>query len=141
MKKIEWKDEYNLDISMIDRQHQKLFDYLNILRQGILEHNAIDAIKQGIQDLYDYGREHFSFEESLMKKGGFPILLEHIETHKSFNREIKTYQDRFEAGNEIMATDLILFIKNWLLNHILVEDRKYADFFRENSFHCPEMDR
>jgi hemerythrin len=40
-----------------------------------------------------------------------------------------------------MATDLILFIKNWLLDHILVEDKKYADFFRENSFNCPEMDR
>ena len=140
MNKIEWKDEYNLEIPAIDRQHRKLFDYLNALRQGIMDHNTVDAINKSLQDLYEYGKEHFSFEEHLMELGDYSVLAEHKVKHQEFNQKIEEYKNKFQQGNELMATDIIVFIKTWLLNHILIEDRKYADYFVKNNFRCSEMD-
>lgn len=36
---------------------------------------------------------------------------------------------RFEAGEEV-ALEAMEFLKNWLLHHILEEDRAYVPFFQ-----------
>lgn len=129
MKTIEWKDEYNLNIDSIDTQHKKLFIYLNELRSGIVKKEREESIRSAIQNLLDYGIEHFAFEEELLKKNSFPDFDEHQAMHNKYNEMLIDYKDKFAHGNEIMATDLILFIKNWLIKHILVEDMKYKTYF------------
>jgi hemerythrin len=42
-------------------------------------------------------------------------------------------KEKLVHGDEIMATDLMIFIKKWLIEHILIEDKKYATFCEDNN--------
>ena len=132
MKEIVWKEDYNLNIPSIDTQHRKLFVYLNNLRNSILNHEQETVIKETLSDLINYGFEHFSYEENLLKEINYPDFSDHQKRHDYYNGNLIRLQNKFVHGDAVMATDLILFIKKWLIDHILVEDKKYQIFCLEN---------
>lgn len=138
--KVEWKSEYNLGIPAIDRQHQKLFKYLNDLRNSILQETEDDGVKMALQALIDYGIEHFAYEEAILKKANYPIFEDHQALHGIYNQRLYDYKKKLDQGKEVLATELIIFIKKWLLVHILKEDQAYFDYFKSIDFSCPEMD-
>ncbi len=131
MIQLEWKDEYNLGVDDIDKQHQKLFDYLRELRDMMRNEDTKGGIAQTLDNLYNYGVEHFTFEEQLMERIGFSALEGHRKLHTMYNQRLDEFRKRFQS-EDMMATELLVFIKEWLLNHILKEDKKYALFMKEN---------
>lgn len=139
MMNVEWKSEYNLGIPAIDRQHQKLFEYLSDLRNSMLEEAEQDGIKTALQNLIDYGIEHFSYEEAILQQADYPIFNDHQALHEVYNQRLYSFQEKLNNGEDVMATELIIFIKKWLLVHILKEDQAYFDYFKSINFSCPEM--
>ena len=140
MMKVEWKDEYNIGIASIDRQHQKLFVYLSDIRLALINDDQEEAIQKAIQNLIDYGIEHFSFEEALLKEGNYDLLDEHHELHNSYNEKLIRFKNKLVHNDDPMGTELIIFIKKWLLEHILVEDMKYINSFKLSGFRSSNMD-
>ena len=50
--------------------------------------------------------------------------------HLKFIERIEKFKNEFEKGNGVLSFDLIDFLKNWLLNHILKVDMKYVPFLK-----------
>ena len=50
---------------------------------------------------------------------------DHISKHRSFSLKIVDEVNRYEKGDNLVIKDFITFLKDWLLNHIVLEDKKF----------------
>jgi len=124
-----WKNEYALDIKVIDEQHMKLVEYISDLYFVTLEVDKAQKTKEVIDKLFKYTEQHFSFEESLLKKAQYPVFDAHHQLHVTFIEELKVYFQKFNEGRVVPA-QLVVFLKEWLIQHIQGTDREYIPYLK-----------
>src|SRR5574344_1743331 len=125
-----WSSALMLGIPYIDAHHQTLVGLINTLHDEV--DNPIPdraVIGQVLEGLVDYTHNHFIEEEVLFQRHGYPQTQEHIAEHAQFTAQAMNWLLRFEAGEEV-DVEAMEFLKNWLLHHILEEDRAYVPFFQ-----------
>ena len=76
-------------------------------------------------ELVKYIDTHFSEEEELMLRLGYPDIEKHKLLHKKFVQEVEGYVSSCSFG-DIPYAEMLEFLVKWLTGHIMVEDRKYA---------------
>jgi hemerythrin len=124
-----WKDEYSVSNSAIDLQHQQIIRLLNSVFDLIKNGGSVAQLNNLLDDLQLYAETHFKFEEKMMEMAGFPELKEHAAVHKTMaDRTAAMGRTHRTSINEIMPQDVLAFLKEWWLNHILIDDMKYAPY-------------
>ncbi len=68
-----------------------------------------------------------------MKKVGYPDLPEHIKEHEKLIAEITHYQELFNEGKTDLSEDILVFLQDWLTQHIKVTDKRYSVLFNGNN--------
>jgi len=128
MPHIEWTEELELGIPVVDGQHHRIVDYINEIYA--LEGDDRATVQRIVDDLIDYTFSHFAFEETLMEEAGYEALAIHKETHLAFRKRVDQLKTRFVAGENI-ASDLAALLETWLIHHIQNDDTSYAPLVRE----------
>ena len=125
MAHIQWTEELNTGISIIDEQHKRIVLYINDLHDAKATH---DLTKVGdiIDELVDYTVSHFAFEESLMEQAGYPFLNPHKKVHQLFVSRVSKFVERYKEGEDV-TSELHTMLTKWLVNHIRNEDADYID--------------
>lgn len=126
-----WQHKYSLDMEEIDDQHKMLFDIMNRLWSAIVRRAESKELGNILEDLERYTVLHFTEEETFMRSINYDAFDEHINYHRHFVKYIQTEKEAALAG-KMVSLELLHFLRDWLVNHILVEDRKYADQFHLN---------
>ena len=129
---IPWKAEYNITIKSIDDQHKVLVDLMNELNNAMLYEKGKNEIMRIVKGLVDYTEYHFNYEEGLLKKHGYADFDNHKKLHVKFVDQIKDVQRELERGEKEMSKDILDFLKNWLIQHIMGTDTKYVELFKRN---------
>lgn len=133
MDHVAWDDQMSVGVDVLDDDHKKLIGMLNgLLRTDVTTKNR-DDLAALVADLREYTHVHFSREEALMERCGYPDRDEHRQTHRYFVDEVESlYRDfdpNTETGDTVMLRiDLILLLKDWLLEHIQTVDMRYKPF-------------
>ncbi len=129
---IEWNDKYSANISLIDEQHKKLFEIIN---KAIIvkKHRNVTKNVLGILDeMTEYALKHFETEERYMKDFNFPEYQAHRNEHIDFTNNSIDYKNRVIGGDFQILNEILEYLKQWLVNHIQVTDKKYIDCFKKN---------
>jgi len=121
---MEWKDQYNLNLEHIDQQHQKLVAQINLLDENILKGSEQDKIGEILNALVSYTQQHFRDEETYMAEINYPELEEHKIEHKALIKEVADFLVKRAEDNNFDSFELLLFLKEWLIDHILQSDKK-----------------
>ena len=121
-----WKDSYSIGMDLIDTQHKHLFDIGNqaytLLKSG-LQIDKYDEIVLIIEDLRSYFKYHFKCEEDYMIKINYPGYEEQKKEHTNFIKKIDALQlHNIDKNQQKYIEDLLDFIFNWILEHILQKD-------------------
>jgi hemerythrin-like metal-binding protein len=119
--------EFSLDIGPIDLQHKQLIKTCEDLRE--IDSSNINEQLKLLKLLYSYTNYHFASEENLFLRFGYPQTDLHVKIHKDFTKKIKTMFESVKSGMELDLRNANEFLEHWIQNHILGEDRKYAQFF------------
>jgi hemerythrin len=82
----------------------------------------IDAI---IEEVIAYTNYHFPAEEQYMKDIGYNDIDKHIVEHKGFKQRILQLQQSVDKDEYETAKELIVLIGDWLIHHIIKEDKKF----------------
>ncbi len=127
MNAVNWQNAYSLGIPEIDEQHKVLFELINELWDALAKRSPIQSQLLVIEGLEHYTTAHFAAEETLMRVIKYPKFDTHKQTHDKFVRRIAEEKARLLAGNGL-SLDVLYFLKDWLVNHILVDDQDYAGF-------------
>lgn len=128
-----WNDEFAIDVDEIDSEHKGLFNKYEELYNLMKTGKGHEYYKELLSFLNDYVHTHFSHEQEIHKNEAYPLRIEHISIHEEFKSSILNI---FEEGKEKQVSDIeliriSLFLKNWLIHHILIEDVKFGNFMKE----------
>jgi len=130
-----WKDRYNLNIEQIDNQHRKLFEIgeraysLAILNDS---YDHYDEIMTVLNELLDYAEYHFKYEENLLESYNYDGLGQQKQEHGFYINRINSITSRdIDENQKQTIIEIVDFLSEWISNHILFSDRKYAIYFQE----------
>ena len=123
---IVWNDKSNIGISIIDEQHRGIVSSINSLHYFIKENLGDEALGPTVTILEQYTKLHFKTEERLITEACYPAVNEHIQLHENLRRktEMLSKSSLLDKDKNVILT----FLKNWWLNHINKEDRKYVPY-------------
>ena len=122
---LHWSSDMDTGIEVIDKQHQRIVDYLNEL-DSANEGGDREVTNHVLKELVDYTLTHFAFEEELQEKAGYPFLKAHKRVHEIFTKRVAEFQQRAAAGENV-TPELLSMLKIWLVNHIKGDDADYAE--------------
>jgi hemerythrin-like metal-binding protein len=124
-----WSDDFALGNELIDSQHQRLFALLERLQQTLDSNTEKDAIIIAtLEKLTDYTQQHFLEEERLMARINYPWFDQHKQQHDELIARVAALKEGFRSGKNPLSLELLVFLKDWLSNHILKEDTKIRDY-------------
>jgi len=126
---LEWDQKLSVGVENIDLQHRYFIDLIGRLSIELAGQDK-DYQAKLIDELSSYTRQHFTAEENLMYKLGYPNLEQHRESHQNLleqlHGQIGLYLLDMLEGEEIIG-----YLSKWLLQHMLKEDKQLGKFIAE----------
>lgn len=127
----QWDERYSVGHALLDRQHRQLLRICNELA-ACVERNTPDSdakFHEILHELSAYAREHFSAEEALLKRLGFPRLVEHEQAHNTY---VETFAHILSRASEgvLDKAGTLMFLAKWWSEHILVSDMAYRPYLQ-----------
>lgn len=119
-----WLDEYRIGNDTIDKQHQYLFDLANRIVDPT---NDQQKTHHNVLALNHYVTEHFKNEEALMKQCDYSGYEEQVKAHDLLTKRLAEFSYGI-IRDEVAADEVMKFMRNWLLDHILGKDVLLGDF-------------
>ena len=125
---IQWNDYNSLGIPIIDEQHRGIVSIINSLHYFTREGTALESLGPTINAMDYLAVLHFKTEETLFTNSAFPGHAEHIQAHRKFSQQVSAVlQEAKSSGDAQLA---LVFLKKWWIDHINVEDKKYAPYIK-----------
>lgn len=126
---IVWNDQLSVGIEEIDAQHKVLVEIVNQLHTAILAHHGSSEVLAVLDELVDYTRIHFAVEEALMRVLAYPDYDSHKQGHEALLEQVLDFRHRVVDQGRVVTFELMHFLKQWLLVHIMESDQAYAPHF------------
>jgi hemerythrin-like metal-binding protein len=123
-----WTSAYVTGIAAIDAQHHKMVDRINFLFTAIDKGTGADVLDGILEELLDYTEKHFSMEEALFDKFGYPETAAHKQEHTELRAQVLQLKKDLEGGRDQMTVRVGFFLMEWLKKHILQSDKQYVPF-------------
>ena len=132
-KLINWDKTYSVGIEIIDKQHKKLVDIINVLFNSFSNGKAENIVSDVINELVEYTVYHFKVEEDLFEEYNYPEKEDHKQKHQEFINQVAEWKVKLQKGDENIHYECLDFLKTWLLKHIKGDDIAYTVYFKENN--------
>lgn len=129
---IEWFDQLATGLEEVDAQHRQLLNLLNELYESLKKGSTKVVLNEILNELVNYSLYHFTTEEELMATYNYPFYDEHKKVHENFKTVIKDFIDK-ELTQKGVTIDLLLFLKDWLVKHILIMDKKMGKYLNKRA--------
>ncbi len=127
---IKWSDRFILGIETIDKQHQKWIEFINKLYRALKSAETEENLNQILSELIEYTKYHFGFEEKYMQEFGYENIEQHKLEHEKFVNYLYSSFSKYIEQNATVPYDLIIYLKQWVENHVLITDRGYIELFK-----------
>lgn len=130
---LSWRSDYQVGNSQIDAEHQQLFKLINEFHDQCARGNARRHLLPVLNSLVAYAEEHFQHEEAMMLEARYPRLARQQAMHENLYSTIYALNEKLSQEDTEVDMEASKFLKNWLLDHILVEDMDFGDFLRRKN--------
>ena len=127
---VAWKDEYSVGIDSIDQQHKKLVNLINQLQTAVDYSTGEEFEREAMNELVDYTKTHFTYEEGLMEQNDYPDFAPHKAQHQKMIQRVESVINDYEQDSDVAMQDALDFLRDWLINHINGTDKQYSEFLR-----------
>jgi len=127
--------KYSVGVKSIDAQHSVLFGLINDLHAAMVSGQGQRIAGPLLQKLIDYTQTHFTAEEAMMAAARYPALAEHQVKHHDLIKQVNDFKSRFDRGEIGLTPDLMVFLRDWLTNHIQKVDHEYSPWLSQNGVH------
>lgn len=129
---IEWNDSYSVGDKKLDEQHKRWIKFYNQLDEAIREKSPQEfqkAKEEILKEMIEYVDYHFKYEEEVMRNLHYAEVNKHWRIHKNFRDKIyRLYRDHLD-GELVLNREMMDMMKEWIVDHILKEDRKIVASF------------
>lgn len=130
----DWNDSYSVRVKVVDEQHKHLVGILNNLHDAMTKGCAPGVTGPLLQELVEYTQTHFAAEEGFMEHAAYLGLRLHRVHHRELTKQVEDFVARHKRGEVALNIGLMNFLRDWLKNHIMKEDKEYGPWLNEHSF-------
>ena len=127
---VQWTSNMDLGINDIDSQHRLLVDYINDLYSAMTNHRNAQEMLNILHKLRDYTSTHFRDEEKHFVHTDYPATKEHLQIHREFEAKVNEVEQGIKRGTITLSMDLLSFLKDWLVQHIMGMDAQYVPYVK-----------
>lgn len=124
-----WNSNFETGIQVIDDQHKRLVELLNLLVGHLAYQSEAPEIERVFDELKDYTAVHFSTEEAIWAKcfREDPWALWHQDAHGDFIAKVIELKNN-QTGKpfEQVIEEIVTFLTHWLAMHIIESDKRMA---------------
>jgi hemerythrin-like metal-binding protein len=132
---IEWQSGYSVGVKAIDEQHKNFVKIMSELYKSLIAGDSEKSIVMTLDKLIDYSIYHFGTEEKYFKKYKYPYAKEHIKEHKSLIAKLGEFQESDSDDMSKLGFEILDYLEDWLVGHILHSDKKYEKWFNDHGLH------
>jgi hemerythrin len=130
---VEWSPEFSVGVEEIDDDHKKLLELLNHLEDAVTTGRGRDILSMVLDELVLYVGYHFAHEEELFERTSYPGYERHRLQHRALTTTVREIYEDFKLDtSETMPQQILVFLKNWLYDHILGSDRAFGLYLSTN---------
>ena len=131
MEKVIWDETFSVGVEVIDEQHKKLIKMLNTMIEA--ENTSVNSeiISTVLTEMRQYASEHFALEEKYMLEYGYLDYDSHKAQHKEFIKKVAMLCIETTHQSRTVPTEILEYLKHWLINHILKTDMQYKTLFNQ----------
>lgn len=124
-------EDIKVHITELDQEHKTIISYINRIHEAVKKKSKTDEIAGILSDLANYTIKHFRHEEKLFAVMNYENSKVHIQAHNKLLAQIAEIVKNLENKQEINFIAILLFLKKWLINHILGSDKQYSEPMQE----------
>ncbi|ABK44954.1 cyclic nucleotide-binding protein [Magnetococcus marinus MC-1] len=121
-----WRDAFAIGVHEMDTHHKKLVEIANSIIEIIGSNIGKESLMKSMDALIAYTEYHFQAEEKMMEAYGYADLEHHHHLHVKLVSQVVEFQNMVEEKDDYLGLDFEGFFSDWLIQHILNEDRRYA---------------
>lgn len=125
-----WTRQYAVGLDAIDLEHRSIFALAEEMHRAMLAGKGKESLEALLTGLVDYTCCHFSHEEALMERIGYPGLEGHKREHEELRAKLRMLRDRSRSGEATMTLEVMQFLIEWLERHTIASDRQIGDYVR-----------
>lgn len=129
MSQIIWNDYFSVGVQQMDLQHQKFIEMLNQCLKAQTADKLASITPAILSDMMAYLQSHFAAEEKMMAENAYPGYDAHVQLHRAFIQKTNSLLEKHRQGNQpdAVAAELLDFLQDWFINHIIRIDKQYTD--------------
>ncbi|MEA1980456.1 MAG: bacteriohemerythrin [candidate division Zixibacteria bacterium] len=133
MAKIQWQEMFSVGIPSVDNQHKKLVSMINQLEDSLTAGKGLvnDDVGKVLTKLVEYTKFHFEDEEKIQNDIQYSDRNRHKQLHKELVGQVIGILMKLKKGETINVFEMMNFLRDWLVNHILKEDRKIGTAYKQ----------
>lgn len=142
---LRWREELGVGQADIDGDHRQLIAIINDFENMARRLPGDRALHETLIGLHDYAALHFEREETVQLACHYPFHAEHKREHQELLAQIRAmaqryFIDRTEPVTKASLGDVALFLRHWLVNHIIESDLRMRGYLSRlpPSFQLPD---
>ena len=128
---VQWTSNMDLGVADMDKQHRLLVDYINELYIAMKNNSDAQHLLDILHKLRNYTSTHFRDEEKHFVHTDYPSTKEHLQIHKEFEAKVNQVEQGIKQGTITLSMDLLSFLKEWLVQHIMGTDAEYVSYVKK----------
>ncbi|MDR3684186.1 MAG: hemerythrin family protein [Geothrix sp.] len=121
-----WNPEWDTGFSNLDEQHRRLLVEFNDFLEAVHHDFHRKHITNLLEFLVDFLDAHFEEEEIHMLATHYPRFPEHKAFHDAMRARVQGLMDTSSKDLDAVVAGVVDFVKDWMENHISIEDRLMA---------------
>ncbi len=130
---IEWNDGMSAGIPEIDEDHKRFILLIDDLNRAIVDRMELGEIKRRLRLLCDDVVQHFAHEEKLFAQWQYPDTQTHAGKHAQVLKALDAIREKsinYDLPPEWISVSME--VKDLLIDHLMTEDMKYAEYLRNS---------
>jgi hemerythrin len=114
----------------IDAEHDLQLQLLDSLSQALAKGGDFSPTRHILEQFIEFSDMHFLSEQLIMRLNSYPGYESHLEEHTRLMKKVREIRESIVRGEKVSSLQLILELRDWLLNHIATEDSAFGEFLR-----------
>jgi hemerythrin len=114
----------------IDAEHDLQMQLLDSLSQSLAKGGDFSPTHHVLEQFIEFSDMHFLSEQLIMRLHSYPGYETHLEEHTRLMKKVREIRETIVHGEKVSGLQLILELRDWLLNHIATEDAAFGEFLK-----------
>ncbi|NTU60558.1 MAG: bacteriohemerythrin, partial [Deltaproteobacteria bacterium] len=118
--------DFDVLVERMNGDHRRIFELINTIHQRIKAKAPREALVPTLKDLVEFTHGHFAREEEAMAQARYEGLPAQQKAHEKLLGTVDEISRDLGQGKEVDVLEVMTFLKDWLVTHIMGMDRQYG---------------